>query len=130
MQQFDKLWNFDAQFNGNGNADSWFENFVKSHRKKVKWIYFWRDFYIWNQCLLFGLWLLQFWRLDWTGLERPLAWLNIDRFCPKGQLILKANFKAFIWTKNQRKYFCVSALASKNPKKVIEIKDKSAKRLI
>ena len=33
----------------------------------------------------------------------------------KGQLISKANSKLFIWTKNQRKYFCISALASKNP---------------
>ena len=33
----------------------------------------------------------------------------------KGQLISKANSKLFTWTKNQRKYFCISALASKNP---------------
>ena len=31
----------------------------------------------------------------------------------KGQLISKANSKLFIWTKKQRKYFCISALASK-----------------
>ena len=31
----------------------------------------------------------------------------------KGQLISKANFEVFIWTKNERKYFCISALASK-----------------
>ena len=36
-----------------------------------------------------------------------------DRFSAKGQLILKANCKVFIWTKNQWKYFCISALASK-----------------
>ena len=30
----------------------------------------------------------------------------------KGQLISKANSKLFIWTKNQRKLFCISALAS------------------
>ena len=30
----------------------------------------------------------------------------------KGQLISKASFKVFIWTK---KHFCFSALASKNP---------------
>jgi hypothetical protein len=34
-------------------------------------------------------------------------------FVTKGQLILKANFEVFIGTKNQRKYFCISALASK-----------------
>ena len=34
---------------------------------------------------------------------------------PKGQLILKANFKVFIWTKKLTKYFSISALASKNP---------------
>ena len=32
----------------------------------------------------------------------------------KGQLISKANFKVFIWTKNQRKYFLISVLASKS----------------
>ena len=32
----------------------------------------------------------------------------------KGQLISKANSKVFIWTKNQRKYFCISGLASKS----------------
>ena len=31
----------------------------------------------------------------------------------KGQLISKANFEIFIWTKNERKYFCISAIASK-----------------
>ena len=31
----------------------------------------------------------------------------------KGQLISKADLKVLIWTKNQRKYFCISALASK-----------------
>ena len=29
----------------------------------------------------------------------------------KGQLISKADLKVFIWTKNQRKYFCIFALA-------------------
>ena len=34
----------------------------------------------------------------------------------KGQLILKVNFKVFIWIKKTtKKYFCISALASKNP---------------
>ena len=32
----------------------------------------------------------------------------------KGQLISKANSKLFIWTKNQRKYFYISAQASKS----------------
>ena len=31
----------------------------------------------------------------------------------KGQLISKEDLKVFIWTKNQGKYFCISALASK-----------------
>ena len=31
----------------------------------------------------------------------------------KGQSISKANFEVFIWTKNERKYFCIFALASK-----------------
>ena len=31
----------------------------------------------------------------------------------KGQLILKANSKLCLWTKKQRKYFCISALAKK-----------------
>ena len=31
--------------------------------------------------------------------------------CCKGQLISKANFEVFIWTKNERKYFSISALA-------------------
>ena len=48
----------------------------------------------------------------------------------KGQLISKANFKFFIWTKNQWKYFCISALASKHPSKVVKTKDKGTKRLI
>ena len=39
------------------------------------------------------------------------------RIHTKGQLISKANFKVFIWTKKRMKYFCISALASKNPKK-------------
>ena len=32
----------------------------------------------------------------------------------KGQFILKANFLALIWTKNEWNYFLISALASKN----------------
>ena len=32
----------------------------------------------------------------------------------KGQLISKANFKVFIWTKKQWKYFCISAQAFKS----------------
>ena len=31
----------------------------------------------------------------------------------KDQLISKANFEVFIWSKNWTKYFCISALASK-----------------
>ena len=31
----------------------------------------------------------------------------------KGQFISKADLKVFIWTKNQRKHFCISALVSK-----------------
>ena len=38
----------------------------------------------------------------------------VEGFLLKGQLISKTNFKVFIWTKNQRKYFCISALASKS----------------
>ena len=38
-------------------------------------------------------------------------WLFV--YLAKGQLISKAHFEVFIWTKNQRKYFCISALASK-----------------
>ena len=47
--------------------------------------------------------------------------LNItDEVCnvvgsSKGQLISKANSKLFTGTKNQRKCFCISALASKIP---------------
>ena len=37
---------------------------------------------------------------------------EVCMYC-KGQLISKANFEVFIWTKNQRKYFCISAQASK-----------------
>ena len=48
----------------------------------------------------------------------------------KGQLISKANLKIFILTKNQRNYFCIFALALKNPSKVVATKDKSTKRLI
>ena len=40
------------------------------------------------------------WNQLWTG---------------KGQLISKANFRVFIWTIKQQKYFWISALASKNP---------------
>ena len=32
---------------------------------------------------------------------------------PKGQLISKAEMEVFIWTENQRKYLCISGLASK-----------------
>ena len=32
---------------------------------------------------------------------------------PKGQLISKANFEVFIWTKNEQNYFFIFALASK-----------------
>ena len=35
-------------------------------------------------------------------------------FITKGQLIPKANFEVFIWTKKQQKYFCTSALAFKS----------------
>ena len=31
----------------------------------------------------------------------------------KGQLISKANFKVFVWTKKRTIFFCISALASK-----------------
>ena len=48
----------------------------------------------------------------------------------EGQLISKANFKAFIWTKKTTKLFCISVLASKNLLKVVETKDKITKRLI
>ena len=35
---------------------------------------------------------------------------NFDLSTTKGQIILKANFEVFIWTKNERKYFSISAL--------------------
>ena len=44
-----------------------------------------------------------------------LLWKSLILACAKGKLISKANLKVFIWTKNQRKCFCISALASKNP---------------
>ena len=48
----------------------------------------------------------------------------------KGHLISKANSKFSFEQKKQQKYFCISALASNNPQKVVETKDKSTKRLI
>ena len=48
----------------------------------------------------------------------------------KCQLISKANFIVFIWIKNRQKYFCISALASKNLYKVVKTKDKTTKGLI
>ena len=36
--------------------------------------------------------------------------LNKKEELTKGQLISKANFEVFIWTKNERKYFSISAL--------------------
>ena len=37
--------------------------------------------------------------------------VTLFRFC-KGRLILKANFRIFIWTKNRTIYFWISALGS------------------
>ena len=44
----------------------------------------------------------------WNRVNLPRPW-----YVPKGQLILKANFEVFIWTKNRTKiflYFCPSSL--------------------
>ena len=35
---------------------------------------------------------------------------NEDNVTTKGQIISKVNFEVFIWTKNERKYFSISAL--------------------
>ena len=48
----------------------------------------------------------------------------------KGQLISKANFKLFIWTKKLTKIFLYFCPRSKKPLKVVETKDKSTKKLI
>jgi hypothetical protein len=48
----------------------------------------------------------------------------------KGQLTSKANLKFSFETNKQQKYFCISALTSKNSSKVVETEDKSTKRLI
>ena len=46
--------------------------------------------------------------------KNNVSWEFFDlKDATKGQLISKANFKVFIWTKTQRKYFCISAQASK-----------------
>ena len=42
--------------------------------------------------------------------ENEFIWAQLDS---KGQLISKANFEVFIWTKKRTKYFYISALASK-----------------
>ena len=44
-----------------------------------------------------------------------LSWLNKTtiNYNTKGQLISKGLVKVFICTKNERKYLCISALASK-----------------
>ena len=58
-----------------------------------------------------------------------LCYTVLHKCChTKGQLITKANSKIFIWTKKSTIFFCISALASKNPK-VVETKHKSTKRL-
>ena len=48
---------------------------------------------------------VQTWKFIWPW--RPVQ-------STKGHLISKANPKLLIWTKNQRKYFLISALASKS----------------
>ena len=48
--------------------------------------------------------------IHWAGLDK--IWV-LSRECVKGQQISESNFKAFIWTKNERKYFCNTALPSK-----------------
>ena len=48
--------------------------------------------------------------------------MNFDN--PKGHLISKGLFKVFICTKNERKYFCISALAYIHK----EVKSKSTAR--
>ena len=47
----------------------------------------------------------------------PMSFLSGKLINTKGQLISKANLKVFILTKKRIKYFCISALASKNQKK-------------
>ena len=46
--------------------------------------------------------------------SKPVRTSSAMQTGAKGQLILKANSNLFIWTKNQHKYFCISALASKS----------------
>ena len=47
------------------------------------------------------------------SLMRFVFLTHVKNLIAKGQLILKGHFKVFICTKNERKYFCISALASK-----------------
>ena len=56
-----------------------------------------------------------YWFLNRHGGVKNKIKLSDYKLNTKGQLISKANFKVFIWTKKRTKYFCISALASKKP---------------
>ena len=56
------------------------------------------------------------WREEQGTQSKGIDNQTVRKFCPgpsKGQLISKGLFKVFICTKNEQKYFCISALAYK-----------------
>ena len=83
------------------------------------------DFFLWIKVVIVDSWYKQtkieivFWNTIYTRAnhsEKEVQKCTRYSFIvhTKVQLISKANSKLFIWTKNQQKYFCIPALASKS----------------